>query len=110
MATTMTGEINVPDMLTDHFDAAAAWVLQGNGDAEGGVDEDRADAYSVLADTVDDLPLTLVKEATRVASEQPERFQAAMESLIRSVGVQYQPASAAQFLQRLIETMDVIAP
>jgi hypothetical protein len=66
-------------------------------------DEDSAtvDLFNRLAETVDAIPIELLRSSEELRATNPRNYQKILESFIPYVGTQYQPKDAAEFLEKL---------
>ena len=120
--------IDVAAKLKEHFEAAALWLLEAaelrgitlthEDDATPGTeltdedgetpgfdlsDEDSAtvDLFNMLAETVDAIPIELLRSSEELRETNPRNYQKILESFIPYVGTQYKPKDAAEFLEKL---------
>jgi hypothetical protein len=65
-------------------------------------DERAIEIFKRLSDTVDVIPPSLIASAQKLCSAQPELFEQLVTRRIEAVGSDYEPANAAEFLDKVL--------
>jgi len=89
------------------FDRLEAYEVLPDGRSSERSDEDESaiGIFEVLLATVDAIPSALIKTAEERRAAEPQRFEDTLSRSLASVGYGFAPASAAEFVEVLNQTV-----
>jgi hypothetical protein len=89
------------------FDSLEAYTVLPDGKSFERSDEDESaiGIFKILLATVDAVPSSLITAAEALRSAEPERFKDTLSCCLQSVGYGFAPASAAEFVEVLNQTV-----
>jgi hypothetical protein len=94
-------EIDVRDILKDHFTSAADFMLDRGDEEPTDAQNTMGESFVALADAVDSVPASLMKELRDNAVARPAAFFEALEEIIQAVPAREPPMNATELVAKL---------